>query len=339
MYLIYNAQEITKLDAKSRRCIFLGYTDGVKGYRLWDPTAHKIVISRDVIFIEDQLQRRDEDNGTTKEKSETVPVYVENNLEDSDSSEAAPEHEEQEPIETETLEFRRSTRERRPPAWHSEYVTKINVAYCLLTEDGEPSTFHEALESSDSLLSVLSNNEEEYLLEKDATYPKTPVPAPAPPKAPVKPITPPPVVKPPTTYPPPVKPPTTTPPVVKLPTVAPAPPVKPPTVMPTPPLKPPPTYPPPVKPPTTTPPPVSPPKTAPAPQVPSPASSPMPIVRSNKDCIPLCAARCKAHSRPNIFGRACTTCCVRCKCVPPGTYGNREKCGKCYTGGNKPKCP
>ncbi|KAK9218282.1 hypothetical protein WN943_006919 [Citrus x changshan-huyou] len=156
----------------------------------------------------------------------------------------------------------------------------------------------------------LSNNEEEYLLEKDATYPKTPVPAPAPPKAPVKPITPPPVVKPPTTYPPPVKPPTTTPPVVKLPTVAPAPPVKPPTVMPTPPLKPPPTYPPPVKPPTTTPPPVSPPKTAPAPQVPSPASSPMPIVRSNKDCIPLCAARCKAHSRPNIFGRACTTCCV-----------------------------
>ncbi|KAK9214823.1 hypothetical protein WN944_006822 [Citrus x changshan-huyou] len=191
--------------------------------------------------------------------------------------------------------------------------------------------------------SVLSNNEEEYLLEKDATYPKTPVPAPAPPKAPVKPITPPPVVKPPTTYPPLVKPPTTTPPVVKLPTVAPAPPVKPPTVMPTPPLKPPPTYPPPVKPPTTTPPPVSPPKTAPAPQVPSPASSPMPIVRSNKDCIPLCAARCKAHSRPNIFGRACTTCCVRCKCVPPGTYGNRENCGKCYTDmttrGNKPNSP
>ena len=82
VYVMYNAQERTKLDAKFRRCIFLGYADGVKGYRLWDPIAHKIVISRDVIFVEDQLQRRDEDDGTAKEKSETVPVYVENNLKD-----------------------------------------------------------------------------------------------------------------------------------------------------------------------------------------------------------------------------------------------------------------
>ncbi|RID43462.1 hypothetical protein BRARA_I00324 [Brassica rapa] len=33
----------------------------------------------------------------------------------------------------------------------------------------------------------------------------------------------------------------------------------------------------------------------------------------------------------------------RCKCVPPGTYGNREKCGRCYTNmtthGGRPKCP
>ncbi|KAH9800564.1 hypothetical protein KPL71_000708 [Citrus sinensis] len=149
VYVMYNAQERTKLDPKSRRCIFLGYADGVKGYRLWDPTAHKIVISRDVIFIKDQLQMKDEDDGTVKEKSETVPVYVENNPEDSDSSEAALEHEEQERVESEAPEVRRSTRERRPPTWHSEYVTEINIAYCLLTEDGEHSTFHEALNSSD----------------------------------------------------------------------------------------------------------------------------------------------------------------------------------------------
>ncbi|KAH9751081.1 hypothetical protein KPL71_014143 [Citrus sinensis] len=63
VYVMYNAQERTKLDPKSRRCIFFGYADGVKGYRLWDPTAHKIVISRDVIFVEDQLQRKDENDG------------------------------------------------------------------------------------------------------------------------------------------------------------------------------------------------------------------------------------------------------------------------------------
>ena len=92
MYVMYNAQERKKLDLKSRKYIFLGSADGVKGYRLWDPTAHKIIISRDVIFVENQLQMRDEDDSTVKEKSETAPIYVKNNLkkEDSDSSEAAP---------------------------------------------------------------------------------------------------------------------------------------------------------------------------------------------------------------------------------------------------------
>ena len=50
VHVMYNAQERIKLDAKFRRCIFLRYADGVKEYRLWDPTAHKIIISRDVIL-------------------------------------------------------------------------------------------------------------------------------------------------------------------------------------------------------------------------------------------------------------------------------------------------
>ncbi|KAH9670574.1 hypothetical protein KPL70_017033 [Citrus sinensis] len=102
----------------------------VFGCPVYDPITHKIVISSYVIFIEDQLQRRDEDDSRVKEKLETIPVYVENNPEDLDSSEPAPEHEEQEPVESEAPEVRRSTHERRPPTWHSEYVTEINVAYC-----------------------------------------------------------------------------------------------------------------------------------------------------------------------------------------------------------------
>ncbi|KAK9224625.1 hypothetical protein WN943_009660 [Citrus x changshan-huyou] len=134
VYVIYNAQERIKLDPKSRRCILLRYADGVKRYRLWDPTAHKIVISRD--------------------------VYVENNPEDSDSSKAAPEHEEQEPVESEAPEVRQSTRERQPLVWHSEYVTEINIAYCLLIEDGESSNFHETLNSSDVTLWMTAMQEE-----------------------------------------------------------------------------------------------------------------------------------------------------------------------------------
>ena len=45
-------EEISKLDAKSRQCIFLGYQKGVKGFKLWDLKANKVVISRDVVFYE-----------------------------------------------------------------------------------------------------------------------------------------------------------------------------------------------------------------------------------------------------------------------------------------------
>ena len=43
-------EERSKLDDKFRQRIFLGYHKGVKGFKLWDPKANKVVISRDVIF-------------------------------------------------------------------------------------------------------------------------------------------------------------------------------------------------------------------------------------------------------------------------------------------------
>lgn len=41
-----------KLDNKSIECIFLGYSDESKAYRMYNTTTHKIVVSRDVIFME-----------------------------------------------------------------------------------------------------------------------------------------------------------------------------------------------------------------------------------------------------------------------------------------------
>ena len=48
-------QKRTKLDAKALVRIFIGYPDGVKGYRLIDPTTLTITVSRDVIFYEDKF--------------------------------------------------------------------------------------------------------------------------------------------------------------------------------------------------------------------------------------------------------------------------------------------
>ncbi|KAL2532174.1 putative gibberellin-regulated protein 14-like [Abeliophyllum distichum] len=77
-----------------------------------------------------------------------------------------------------------------------------------------------------------------------------------------------------------------------------------------------------------------------APAAPPPTTPPP---KTQLECSPLCVERCKLHSRKRLCMRVCMTCCYRCKCVPPGQYGNKEKCGKCYTDmttrGGKSKCP
>ena len=166
VYVMYNSQERTKLDPKSRKCIFLGYADNVKGYRLWDPAARKIIVSRDVIFVEDELQKEQKNDSTTKE---TATVEIEEKSGE-DNSEAEPEHEEQEPNEVNDAEPRRTTRQIRKPSWHSEYVMASHDAYCLLSEDGEPSTFHEALNGSDASLWMAAMQEEIEALHRNNTW-------------------------------------------------------------------------------------------------------------------------------------------------------------------------
>ena len=67
-----------KLDAKSKRSIFVGYPEGVKGYKLYDPISRKFTRSRDVIFLEKKFHDFDIQNRTNfdDQADYDVPLVV-----------------------------------------------------------------------------------------------------------------------------------------------------------------------------------------------------------------------------------------------------------------------
>ncbi|KAG6382398.1 hypothetical protein SASPL_157928 [Salvia splendens] len=60
-----------KLDDKGEKCIFVGYGDRVMGYKLYNPLTKKVIISRDVVFEEDQT--RNWEDKKVASSSEIVP--------------------------------------------------------------------------------------------------------------------------------------------------------------------------------------------------------------------------------------------------------------------------
>jgi hypothetical protein len=47
----------------------LGYADHVKDYHLWDPTTRKVIVSRDVVLVENELQSEHTKDNTFKEST------------------------------------------------------------------------------------------------------------------------------------------------------------------------------------------------------------------------------------------------------------------------------
>ena len=44
-----------KFDDKNKKCIFIGYSDVTKGYKLYNPETRKLIMSRDVQFLENEI--------------------------------------------------------------------------------------------------------------------------------------------------------------------------------------------------------------------------------------------------------------------------------------------
>ncbi|KAL1200650.1 Retrovirus-related Pol polyprotein from transposon TNT 1-94 [Cardamine amara subsp. amara] len=44
-----------KLEPRARKGVFMGYGDGVKGYRIWSPLENRVILSRNVVFDESSM--------------------------------------------------------------------------------------------------------------------------------------------------------------------------------------------------------------------------------------------------------------------------------------------
>eukprot|EP00253_Pinus_taeda_P004912 PITA_04912 len=197
-YALLPKHQRTKLDPKSKRYIFVGYGDGTKGYRLWDPTTHKIIINRDVKFNESSLVQLDVDNKLKQDDvSDFEHIQFESTSNDSldeHSSDASHEqvsdsdheqgsdvdheqvsdadHEEvptdgsQSIVKAPETSLRRSTRMKRPPKRYDDYVTSV----AFTANDDEPLCYQEAVEGSKSEQWKAAMKDEMMALGKNGTW-------------------------------------------------------------------------------------------------------------------------------------------------------------------------
>jgi hypothetical protein len=133
----------SNLDKKAEKCIFIGYKDGLKGYKLWNPETKKVVYSRDVVFREMTDVVKQEVLPSKEE-----PESIEFDLKD-DEADSTEEHESEEE-DPHTLVLRRSDRERRLPERYSPSYFRSNFSLSITGDD--PRTVREAVDSEDGNL-------------------------------------------------------------------------------------------------------------------------------------------------------------------------------------------
>ncbi|KAE8705429.1 hypothetical protein F3Y22_tig00110429pilonHSYRG01213 [Hibiscus syriacus] len=143
-YVHINSPERNKLDAKSNKCIFVGYGGDEFDYQFWDYENRKIIRSRDVIFNENVMYKdmstiESSSSNTKVETKEFAEFEVISGNDVQISPKAVPE-------EPNTPELRCSSRIPKPIQRYSP-----SLHYLLLTDNGEPECYDEAMQVEDSI--------------------------------------------------------------------------------------------------------------------------------------------------------------------------------------------
>lgn len=76
-------QKRQKLDKQSIKMVFVGYTEGVKGYRCINPVSKKFVMSRDVFFMENNVKLYNDDRVQAEvQQHDDVQIFSNNTSEE-----------------------------------------------------------------------------------------------------------------------------------------------------------------------------------------------------------------------------------------------------------------
>ena len=160
--------ERKKLDPKSRKCLFLGYGDCVKGYRLYDINRSKVIHCRDVIFNEcsfDDIKKSDVTS--TPSGMEEIEVIAPDVNEQQDEEIEVTVQDEDEQEMAEDFEKQRSERIRRAPVRYGEWVTIADIK--------DPTSYKEAI-SKDKVKWQAAIDAELDSLEKNNVWDLVPLP-------------------------------------------------------------------------------------------------------------------------------------------------------------------
>ncbi|KAG8478887.1 hypothetical protein CXB51_028741 [Gossypium anomalum] len=138
-------QTSTKLEPKSKRCIFVRYPKETKGYYFFNPTENKVFVARTGVFLKREFVSR---------KGSGRKIELEEIRESQDTTEPEieqqqiPQEIEEQVTAVETQPPCRSLRERHAPERYGFLITTHGDI--LLMDQDEPRTYQEAVASPDS---------------------------------------------------------------------------------------------------------------------------------------------------------------------------------------------